>query len=317
MRLDGDWMHLVTGYAGKEHVTAADQGALQAAIISTGKRVLPVDEQFAHTVVSNNILQIGSGAALINGRYARIPYGQTERIMVDGCPQGYYRSDIIAIRYTKNEDTYVEKAELVVLKGSPRDSVGGVLLPDVVEGDILKGALICEYPLYSVNISGAAGIVAVKKIFSVAENIEGMAAKLANKKDCVRLLWSGYLQGNTVSGTAETFSVPEECFFDNGKQLILIVNGYCPKEEANPYIIQQIGMCFGDATDFGTDDEHIPYEYGEGEKTIYVKETANTGHTINATIQVVKVPDDRYATCRFNNKSPYFCVTSISAVVPV
>lgn len=310
-------MHLVTGYAGKEHVTAADMGALYAGIATDEKVVLPVNEQFAATVISSNLIEIASGDALLNGRHVRIPYGQTDRCAVDSCGQGFYRTDLIVIRYTKDEDTFVEKAELVVLKGPSAESAGQVPpAPAMVIENILDEPTLCEYALYKLRINGT-GIAAVEPMFKVLDSIQQIKYELQGKLDCAKILWSGYLQGDTVSGNSETFSIPANCFFDGGKQLILAINGYCPEEETFAYGLCQVGLCFGDATDFGTDDSHMPYKYGEGEMSVYVKENEASGHTISGKIQVVKVADDRYAMCKIKNSSSTFCMTSICAIVPV
>ena len=50
--------HIVTGYAGKEHVTSADAGALNAGIVGSGKYVLKTGNQFAVEIVSNNLIKV-------------------------------------------------------------------------------------------------------------------------------------------------------------------------------------------------------------------------------------------------------------------
>ena len=47
-------LHLVTGYAGKEHVTSADQGSFHANLLLIGSYVLNVGNKFAATIVSSN-----------------------------------------------------------------------------------------------------------------------------------------------------------------------------------------------------------------------------------------------------------------------
>lgn len=452
-------MHLVTGYAGKAHVTAADQGAFNAAVISSSNIVLPTGERFRAEKVNDRLVQINSGDALMGGRHVNIPYGQYERCVIDDCSAGFSRSDIIAIRYEKNTDTLVESARLVVLKGVP--SNGGELpYPDVEDGDILKGDVICEFPLYQVQIVGEE-IINVKQLFRVTENIAQMneivsqisetmdtwadisqedvdfepdvshvwgyvqsldshlarreteadggkakSAKIAVKpgetykvtadrgyyteigggcpliatvwamtdggvndsfgimrdtyhplknsdnvylvtvpancthllinscsdtlgikkvisKDSsggAKILWSGLLKGNTISGSAVDFTIPESCFFNGGKELILAVNGYCPDEAVKAYGLCLTGLCFGNKEDFGiTDNTGAPYNSGEFYRGIYQKETVSVEETSSqyliAKVLVKKVPDNRYAVCKFVNSSPCFYITSISAII--
>jgi len=68
-------MHLVTGYAGQEHITAADQGSWNAAIVGSGEYVLKKGSQFAATVITNNQIRIADGDILMQGRHIRLNEG--------------------------------------------------------------------------------------------------------------------------------------------------------------------------------------------------------------------------------------------------
>lgn len=64
--------HIVTGYAGKEHVTSADAGALNAGIVGSRKYVLKTGNQFAAEIVSNNLIKVKSGDLVNQGRHMRM-----------------------------------------------------------------------------------------------------------------------------------------------------------------------------------------------------------------------------------------------------
>ena len=68
-------LHLVTGYKGEAHVTSADQGSFNAAIIGTGSYVLNRGNKFAALVVSNNSVRVQDGDICMQGRHVRLAEG--------------------------------------------------------------------------------------------------------------------------------------------------------------------------------------------------------------------------------------------------
>lgn len=164
-------MHLITGYAGKAHITAADQGAFNAAVVSAGKVVLPTGEKFRAEKINNGLIKIHSGDAMINGRHANIPHGESESVVIDSCGNGLQRKDIVAIRYEKNVDTLVESAKLIVLKGTPGGNDADY--PSHYDGSILDGETMCDLPLYGIWIAGEE-IREIKQIFHQTENVAQM-----------------------------------------------------------------------------------------------------------------------------------------------
>lgn len=164
-------MHLITGYAGKAHITAADQGAFNAAVVSAGKVVLPTGEKFRAEKINNGLIKIHSGDALINGRHANMPRGESESVAIDACGNGLQRKDIIAIRYEKNMDTLVESAKLAVLKGTT--VINNAEYPRYADGSVLDGESVCDLPLYGVWVAGEE-IREIKQLFRQTENVAQM-----------------------------------------------------------------------------------------------------------------------------------------------
>lgn len=146
-------MHLVTGYAGKTHITAADHGSLHAALFGGGNYVLDRGSKFAATVVTNNKITIADGDIIIQGRHARLNEGITAELTIENGAQGFMRWDMIAVRYTKDSASGVEEANLVVIKGTavsanPAD-------PAYNTGNLLNGdAATVDVPLYRVVLNG-------------------------------------------------------------------------------------------------------------------------------------------------------------------
>ena len=146
-------IRLVTGHTGEAHVTAADAGSLYAAITGDGQYVLRRGNRFAVSIVNNNTIRLKDGDALMHGRHIRIEPGETVDLTIENGTSGYYRNDLIVIRYTKDASSGVESAELAVIKGTP--STDAAADPEYTIGDVLGGASIQnDMPLYRVMLDG-------------------------------------------------------------------------------------------------------------------------------------------------------------------
>lgn len=170
-------LHLVTGYAGKEHVTAADQGAFNVAMLIAGNYVLNRGEKFAASIVTNNLIKVLDGEIILQGRYIRLDSGSFEELAIDNGTQDYKRNDLIVCRYTKDSTTGVESAALVVIKGT-QDSALAVD-PEYTTGDTLHGDLVCDFPLYRVPIDG----LTVGELEPLFEVVDSFSAQMANKAE--------------------------------------------------------------------------------------------------------------------------------------
>lgn len=224
-------MHLITGYAGAEHVTAADAGSLHIAIFGTGQYVLNRGNKFAATIVTNNTIRIADGDIMMQGRHVRLAEGSYVDLTIDNGAQGMMRNDLIVARYTKDSSTGVEAVNLVVIKGtaaasSPAD-------PAYTSGDIINDHVVLnDMPLYRVPLNGlnvqtlvplftmaslmadgsvttsklASGAVTTEKIGSNAVTTEIIADGAVTKFFTAQIgtTWTGsaapYTQTITVSG---------------------------------------------------------------------------------------------------------------------
>lgn len=171
-------LHLVTGYAGKEHVTSADQGSFHANLLLNGSYVLNVGNKFAATIVSNNSIKIQDGDILMQGRYIKLDSGTFIEVPIENGAQDYKRNDLIVVRYTKNASTGVESTALVVIKGTP--DTAEAVDPAYTNADILDGALVCDMPLYRVPIDGL-NVGALVPLFEVVDNFGEQLKKKADK----------------------------------------------------------------------------------------------------------------------------------------
>ena len=146
-------MHLVTGYAGQAHVTAADQASLYASLFGTDSFILNRGNKLAASIVTNNSISVADGDAIMQGRHIRLNEGETVNLTIENGETGMYRNDLIVLRYTKNVSTGIEEANLVVIKGTavasnptdPEYTTGSIITDHVVQADM---------PLYRVPLNG-------------------------------------------------------------------------------------------------------------------------------------------------------------------
>lgn len=144
-------LHIVTGYKGESHVTAADMGSLNAAIFGEGSYVLNRGSKFATTIVSNNKIKVADGDLMIQGRHVRLNEGGYLDMTIENGAQGQHRNDLIVARYTKDNNTGVEDVNLVVIKGTP--SASSPVDPEYTVGDIInEHVFLADFPLYRVPL---------------------------------------------------------------------------------------------------------------------------------------------------------------------
>ena len=189
--------HLVTGYAGVEHVAAADDATLHASMVGKGKYVFDSGSNFAYEVVSNNLIKIKDGDLMNQGRHIKIAANDYEELEIDNGIAGVKRYDLIVCRYNKDVDTSIESASLVVVKGTssatPTD-------PTVKSGDIFGGDLVDDFPLYRVCLDGQE-IADVDCLFEVAPNNVGIMAEIGKMKQA-------------INQAAKTWIIPDDTIID-------------------------------------------------------------------------------------------------------
>lgn len=181
-------LHLVTGYSGQPHVSAADQGSLFEAFIRSGEFVLEAGAKFAASIVTNNQIRVNDGEMLMQGRHVKLNPGAYVDLTIENGSQGYRRSDLVVIRYTRNPDSGIEECNLVVLKGTPAES--NPADPECTTGILnAEGALQHDFPLYRVSLSGLV--------------LEGLTVLFEPEKsifDSVLHLTGGTMSGNIEMG---------------------------------------------------------------------------------------------------------------------
>ncbi len=195
-------MHLVTGYAGQEHVTAADHGAFNAALIGTGQFVLEKGKVFEAQVISNNQIRVFDGELMMQGRFVRLNPDTYVDLTIENGTQAMLRNDLIVARYTKDTNTGVESVNLVVIKGEPVES--NPVDPEHTEGDITNGVAVQhDFPLWripidSLNVGNPVALFGEPFVDSMRTlpEIRHMVNKIYDEVD---KMFDGFVDKNTMT----------------------------------------------------------------------------------------------------------------------
>ena len=170
--------HLVTGYAGKEHIRSADQGSFHAAFSGDGEFVMSSGSRFAGAIINNNTVRISDGDMLMQGRHIRIEPNTYEDLTISTGTAGTNRIDLIVMTYEKNAASGIESAKLEVVQGTATS--GTPSAPEIVSGDILNGDLKNQMPLYAVYVSGVA-LTKISTQFMVCPTYKDLAIYYAQQ----------------------------------------------------------------------------------------------------------------------------------------
>lgn len=145
-------IELVTGYQGKDHVTA-DQWADFNRGIFGKDTILPIGNRMETAIQTANQITVKDGVAVIDGRQVYIGYGESENIVIQSGTQGMLRRDIVVLEYNKDESG-VESVAFKVITGEPKAS--GAVDPSVENTDIRTGVSTSQKPFCRVRLNGTA-----------------------------------------------------------------------------------------------------------------------------------------------------------------
>ena len=153
-------VNIVTGMTGTAHITSDDDRCFNASILGTGKYVFDYGQKFSADIINNNLIRIHEGMCINQGTQMGIELNDYEDVIIENGVSGSNRNDLIVMRYERDAGTSIEKASLVVIKGT-----AGATDPSYISGNILDGGdLIDDMPLFRVKIESLT-ITAVEKLF--------------------------------------------------------------------------------------------------------------------------------------------------------
>ena len=166
-------MELVTGFKGKNHVTANQLADLQAGIIGKENCCLPIGEMLAAEIVSANKIRIKDGTILMQGRQVSIGYGNYDDVTIENGTTGLTRHDLIVATYTRDTSNGKEETSLEVIKGT--STADDPIDPEYTAANIREGASMSQCPLYRVVVEGL-NIKAVERLFPIVPSLAGINA---------------------------------------------------------------------------------------------------------------------------------------------
>lgn len=146
-------IELVTGYQGKDHVTAEQWADFNRGIFGEAA-ILPVGNRMETAIQTANQITVKDGVAVFDGRQVYIAYGESENIAIQSGTQGMQRRDIVVLEYKRNEESGVESVQFKVISGTPAAS--GAKDPSVQDMDIRTGVTVSQKPFCRVRLNGTA-----------------------------------------------------------------------------------------------------------------------------------------------------------------
>lgn len=153
--------HLVTGRAGRPHVSAEDIGAKDSGIFGAENYVLETGNQFACVIINNNLIRIKDGDLIMQGRHVRVE--GYEEVVIENGQLAVKRQDLIVMRYEMDANTGLETAYFAVIKGTSGNEPEE---PEYERGSISEGDIIVDFPLYKILLEGT-NITSIETLFSV------------------------------------------------------------------------------------------------------------------------------------------------------
>lgn len=163
-------MELVTGYAGKAHVTSYQDAAIQAGIVGVDNGVLGyVGQGMKAVATSANNIRIYDGVALIGGKAVVIDKDTYQDVPIANGTSGKYRNDIIYIKYVKNASTGIESVTFDVKQGTAGNS--GIDPALTTNSLYSTGTLTSEIPFKRVRLNG----LAIESVEDLHDNVPSLA----------------------------------------------------------------------------------------------------------------------------------------------
>lgn len=169
-------MEIVSGRTGKAHVTSQQFRQILEGVIGSDSCILASGENLEPELVSNNSLKIRSGMMYHHGNVSSVKIGTYDEVELENGTQGMKRIDLIVNRYTRNEEDNTEKNEWVVIMGTPAES--SPVVPEYTQGDLQKGDLVDDCPVFEVHFDGI-NIVEVTKKLEIAKTNKDLSNKVA------------------------------------------------------------------------------------------------------------------------------------------
>lgn len=215
-------MKIVSGKTGTPHVTSEQFRQIIEGTVGQESYILTSGENLEPELASNNMLKIRGGMMSHHGNVSCVELNTYDEVTLTNGSQGVKRIDLVVNRYTRNDETGLEKNEWIVIIGTPDASSPKV--PQHTIGNLQNGDLIDDCPVFEVHYDGI-NVTEVKKLLPVMSNLDLLNGKITEQNT----LWDGflYMQG----GQEVKLSTP----IDQTKSGIVLVWSFVENEKAQDY----------------------------------------------------------------------------------
>lgn len=159
-------MKIISGKTGSPHVTSQQFRQIFEGIIGDESCILPCGGNLTPELQTNNSLKIRSGLMFHHGNMSTVELGTYDEVTIQNGTQGMKRIDLVVNRYTREEESGIEKNEWIVIQGTPHAS--SPVVPDYTEGNLQDGDLVDDCPYLEVHLDGI-NVTEVKQLLSVAD----------------------------------------------------------------------------------------------------------------------------------------------------
>lgn len=164
-------MKIVSGKTGTPHVTSEQFRQIIEGTVGQGSYILTSGENLEPELASNNMLKIRGGMMSHHGNVSCVELNTYDEVTLTNGSQGVKRIDLVVNRYTRNDETGLEKNEWIVIIGTPDASSPKV--PQHTIGNLRNGDLIDDCPVFEVHYDGI-NVTEVKKLLPVMDNLESL-----------------------------------------------------------------------------------------------------------------------------------------------
>lgn len=172
-------MKIVSGKTGTPHVTSEQFRQIIEGTVGQGSYILTSGENLEPELASNNMLKIRGGMMSHHGNVSCVELNTYDEVTLTNGSQGVKRIDLVVNRYTRNDETGLEKNEWVVIIGTPDASNPKV--PEHIAGNLQNGDLTDDCPVFEVHYEGI-NVTEVKKLLPVMDNLESLNGKLTERE---------------------------------------------------------------------------------------------------------------------------------------
>lgn len=162
-------MKIVSGKTGTPHATSEQFRQIIEGTIGQGSYILTSGENLEPELSSNNMLKIRGGMMSHHGNVSCVELNTYDEVTLTNGSQGVKRIDLIVNRYTRNDETGLEKNEWVVIIGTP--DATNPKVPEYIAGNLQNGDLTDDCPVFEVHYDGI-NVTEVKKLLPVMSNLD-------------------------------------------------------------------------------------------------------------------------------------------------